>query len=73
MGWTITILRSAKGEEIFDAALRDGIFEVQPIEDLEISMKVLLRLARKQRERVPVPPGRTPAFVRPQGFATAVA
>jgi coenzyme F420 hydrogenase subunit beta len=69
MGWTITILRSAKGEEIFDAALSDGIFETKSIEDFESSMKVLLRLSRKQRDRVPVPPGRSPSFVRPAGFA----
>jgi coenzyme F420 hydrogenase subunit beta len=68
MDWTITILRSRRGEEIFDAALREGIFEVRPIEEFENSMKVLLRLARKQRERVPVPPGRTRGFVRPAGY-----
>ena len=60
----------ARGEQIFDAAMRDGLFEVRPIEEFENSMKVLLRLARKQRERVPVPPGRRPGFVRPPGFAT---
>jgi hypothetical protein len=32
-------------------------------------MKVLLRLTRKQRQRVPVPPGRHDGFVRPPGFA----
>ncbi len=70
MDWTITILRSARGEEIFEAAVREGIFEVRPIEELENSMKVLLRLTRKQRDRVPLPPGRDPSFVRPPGFAT---
>ena len=73
MDWTITILRSARGEEIFDAAIRDGLFEVRPIEEFDNSMKVLLRLARKQRERVPVPPGRTAAFVRPAGYPVDLA
>lgn len=68
MDWTITILRTRKGEEIFDAAVRDGVFEVRSMEEFETSMKVLLRLARKQRQRVPVPPGRTEAWVRPAGF-----
>lgn len=68
MGWTITILRSKRGEEIFEAAMAEGLFETKPIEEFETSMKVLLRLARKQRERVPVPPGRTSAFVRPAGY-----
>ena len=38
------------------------------MDEFETSMKVLLRLARKQRQRVPVPPGRTETFVRPRGF-----
>ncbi|GIW41347.1 MAG: NADP oxidoreductase [Candidatus Binatia bacterium] len=70
MGWTITIVRTKKGEEYFDAAVSDGVFETRPIEEFENSMKVLLRLARKQRVRVPVPPGRTPEAVRPPGFAS---
>jgi coenzyme F420 hydrogenase subunit beta len=66
--WTITVLRSAKGEEIFAAIEREGLLDVRPIEEFENSMKVFLRLTRKQRERVPVPPGRTDAWVRPLGF-----
>ena len=66
--WTITVLRTAKGMEMFDAIVADGLLEVRPIEEFENSMKVFLRLTRKQRERVPVPPGRTEAFVRPPGF-----
>ncbi|HUI25651.1 MAG TPA: Coenzyme F420 hydrogenase/dehydrogenase, beta subunit C-terminal domain, partial [Candidatus Kryptonia bacterium] len=66
--WTITIIRSRKGEEVFDAVVREGLLDVQPIEAFENSMKVLLRLTRKQRERVPTPPGRDDTFVRPQGF-----
>jgi len=67
--WTITVLRSEKGEQIFDAVVHDGLLEVRPIEEFEQSMTVFLRLARKQRQRVPVPPGRTESFVRPAGFA----
>jgi len=40
----------------------DGVFEVRPMSEFETSMKVLLRLARKQRQRVPVPPGRAETF-----------
>ncbi|MBI4518643.1 MAG: Coenzyme F420 hydrogenase/dehydrogenase, beta subunit C-terminal domain [Deltaproteobacteria bacterium] len=67
-GRTITIIRSRKGEEVFDAVAREGLLDVQPIEQFENSMKVLLRLNRKQRERVPTPPGRHDTFVRPLGF-----
>jgi coenzyme F420 hydrogenase subunit beta len=66
--WTITVLRTEKGEQVFDAMVRDGLLEVRPIEEFETSMKVFLRLTRKQRERVPVPLGRRESFVRPLGF-----
>ena len=55
MDWTITIIRSKKGEEIFDALVDEGLLEVRSMEEFENSMKVLLRLTRKQRDRVPVP------------------
>ena len=34
---------------------------------------VMLRLTRKQRERVPVPPGRAPRYVRPEGYPSVPA
>lgn len=67
-GWTITVLRTEKGERVFDAMVAAGLLDVRPIEEFETSMKVFLRLARKQKLRVPVPPGRTEEWVRPQGF-----
>lgn len=69
MEWTIVVLRTPRGEEIFDRAAADGVFEVRPMDEFETSMKVLLRLTRKQRQRVPVPPGRSESFVRPSGFS----
>lgn len=66
--WTITVLRTPRGVEVFDAMTREGLLDVQPIEEFESSMKVFLRLARKQRDRVPVPPGRSDAWARPAGF-----
>jgi coenzyme F420-reducing hydrogenase beta subunit len=68
MDWTIVILRTRRGEELFDQAVRDGAFQVRSMEEFETSMKVLLRLTRKQRQRVPLPPGRHESFVRPDGF-----
>jgi coenzyme F420 hydrogenase subunit beta len=69
MEWTIVVLRTRRGEEVFDRAAADGVFDVRPMDEFETSMKVLLRLARKQRQRVPVPPGRSDTFVRPLGFS----
>src|SRR5262245_39072632 len=59
--WTITVLRTEKGVKVFDAMVAEGLVEVKPMEEFENSMKVFLRLARKQRVRVPVPPGRSEA------------
>lgn len=67
--WTITVLRTEKGVKVFDSLVAEGLVEVRPMEEFESSMKVFLRLARKQRVRVPVPPGRTETWVRPPGFA----
>jgi coenzyme F420 hydrogenase subunit beta len=69
MDWTIVVLRTPLGEEIFDRAAADGVFDVRSMDEFETSMKVLLRLTRKQRQRVPVPPGRRETFVRPPGFS----
>lgn len=68
-GWTITVLRTQRGVDTFDAMVADGMLDVRPIEEFETSMKVFLRLARKQRVRVPLPPGRAEAWARPPGFA----
>jgi coenzyme F420 hydrogenase subunit beta len=64
MDWTITIVRTARGEELFNRMVAEGLLEVRPIEELERSMKVLLRLSHKQRMRVPVPPGQDASRVR---------
>ena len=68
MDWTITILRTPAGEALFDDMVGRGLLDVRPMEEFENSMKVMLRLTRKQRERVPVPPGRTPRYVRPEAY-----
>ena len=68
MDWTITLLRTRRGEELFDDMVARGLLDVRPMEEFENSMKVMLRLTKKQRDRVPVPPGRTPRYVRPGGY-----
>jgi coenzyme F420 hydrogenase subunit beta len=64
MDWTITITRTDTGKAFMDAMIADGLLEVRPIEEFENSLKVLLRLARRQHQRVP--PGKEGiASVRP--------
>jgi coenzyme F420 hydrogenase subunit beta len=70
MDWTITVLRSRRGEELFDDMVRRGLLEVRSMDEFEKSMEVMIRLTKKQRDRVPVPPGRTPRYVRPEGYPT---
>ena len=70
---TITVLRSKRGEELFDDMVRRGLHDVRAMDEYENSMKVMLRLTRKQRERVPVPPGRAPRYVRPEGHPRCAA
>ena len=62
MDWTITVLRSARGEALFDDMVRRGLLEIRSMDEFEQSMKVMIRLTKKQRERVPVPPGRDAAL-----------
>lgn len=64
MDWTITILRTRRGEELFDRMAAEGLFETRPMEEFENSMKVLLRLSNRQRARVPIPPGHDASRVR---------
>jgi coenzyme F420-reducing hydrogenase beta subunit len=68
MDWTIVTLRSARGEALFDDMVSRGLLEVRSMDEFEQSMKVMIRLTKKQRDRVPVPPGRTPQYVRPAGY-----
>jgi len=68
MDWTITILRTPRGEQLFDDMVARGLLDVRSMEEFEASMKVMIRLTKKQRERVPVPPGRTRRYVRPADY-----
>jgi coenzyme F420 hydrogenase subunit beta len=70
MDWTITVVRTDRGREIMDGVVAAGLIERRPIEEFEGSLKTLLRLARRQHQRVPaeiVPPSAVhpPHFLRP--------
>src|SRR5262249_15226796 len=66
-------LRTARGEQLFDDMVARGLLETRSMDEFEASMKVLVRLTRKQRDRVPVPPGRTARYVRPAGYPRVAA
>lgn len=67
MDWTICIVRTDAGKAFMDRVVEAGLLEVQPIENFETSLKVLLRLARRQHQRVPTPDWGLPA-VRPRWY-----
>jgi len=50
---TIVVIRTEKGEAIWREFEASGEVEVEPIEDNPLAWKVLQRLARRQRNRVP--------------------
>ena len=52
-GWTITITRTDLGRRVMQELIDADLIEVKPIEEFESSLKVLLRLARRQHQRVP--------------------
>ncbi len=56
---TIVIIRSARGEALWREFEAAGEVEVEPIADNKRAWNILLRLARRQRERVPPGPPRS--------------
>ncbi len=63
--WTLTVVRTARGKELFSSMVADGAVEVRPGEDDPGAIALMRRLSRVSRKRWPstaVPtPGRLPA------------
>jgi coenzyme F420 hydrogenase subunit beta len=63
--WTLTLIRTERGQEIFDAMVADGAIETRPGDDDPGAITLLRKLSRTSRKRWPataVPmPGRLPA------------
>jgi coenzyme F420 hydrogenase subunit beta len=51
--WTLTIVRTARGEQWVQEAHADGLIEVRPGEDDEVAMRLLERLSTVSRRRWP--------------------
>jgi len=49
-GWTFTILRTKKGEELFDKAVRKGFLKTRSVEEEKGAFDLLLRLSKRKRE-----------------------
>ena len=67
-GWTLSIVRTERGQGLWDAALADGVIETRPASDDPAAVELMFKLAARSRERWPSPgtvpnAGRTPGFV----------
>jgi coenzyme F420 hydrogenase subunit beta len=51
-GWTMCLIRTDYGQDVWDRAVEAGVIEVRPAEEDPAGLKVLNRLAKKQRFRV---------------------
>ena len=49
-GWTFTILRTEKGEELFYGSVRKGFLKTRPVEEEGRAFDLLLRLSKRKRE-----------------------
>ncbi|MFQ5758447.1 MAG: Coenzyme F420 hydrogenase/dehydrogenase, beta subunit C-terminal domain [Candidatus Bathyarchaeia archaeon] len=50
-GWTLTAIRTEKGEEIFEDVEEAGLLKTKPIEEEKRALDLLIRLSRKKWQR----------------------
>lgn len=48
--WTFTVLRTKRGEELFESAERAGLLKTRPIEEKERALGLLVKLSKKKRK-----------------------
>jgi len=48
--WTFTILRTKKGEELFQGAVREGFLKTRPAKEEQGAFDLLVRLSKRKRE-----------------------
>ncbi len=51
-GWTFTIIRSEKGEELFSSAEKAGAIVTKPLEEGSFALSLLHKLTKKKRDAV---------------------
>jgi len=49
-GWTFTIIRTKKGEEIFEDAEKAGIIQTRPVEEEKGALDLLIKLSKRKRK-----------------------
>ena len=75
-GWTLTIVRTDRGADLWSRALADGVIEARPATEDPKAVELMFKLAARSRERWPsadetahggrdTGPGRGPRLARP--------
>jgi coenzyme F420 hydrogenase subunit beta len=49
-GWTLTVLRTKIGEELFESAERENLFETKPVEQEKNALDTLINLSKRKRK-----------------------
>jgi len=49
-GWTFTVIRTEKGEEIFENAEKAGAIQTRPVEEEKGSLDLLVKLSKRKRK-----------------------
>ena len=60
-GWTFTIIRTEKGEELFANAEKTGYLESKPVEEGAFSKGLLLKLSKKKHDAVAAQASKPPS------------
>ncbi len=69
-GWTLTIIRTDKGEDVWNRAVAEGVVQSRPGSEDPAAIALMMKLAAKSRERwptegAPPAPGLVPAVGAP--------
>jgi coenzyme F420 hydrogenase subunit beta len=48
--WTFVIIRTERGEELFNKALEAGVLKTRPVEKSEFALSLLVKLSAKKRK-----------------------
>ena len=52
-GWTLTIVRTERGQDVWDRAVADGVIDWRPASEDPAAVELMFKLAQKSRDRWP--------------------